>query len=85
MGWMRDHDWNQGRLAKQLGQSRAHTSRMLSGKAPIDLTTAVKLADLTGIAAQELVTDQAALRRLKTYLGRQKADRRSSKETASVV
>lgn len=53
--WLAEHGKTQTWLASRIGVSDSVFSRVLSGKLPASLEVAVKIEDVTGIAAREFL------------------------------
>lgn len=69
--WMREHDMAQGRVADRIGVAQGSLSLMLQGRANVSLVAAIKLSELTGIPAADLVSDPKALELVESYVTRQ--------------
>ena len=83
--WLRDHDWTQERLAAYLGIRQGSVSHMLSGRYHIGLALGIKLADLTGIPADQLITDRKSLELAEAYAKNVGLTRGIAKDQSSVV
>jgi transcriptional regulator with XRE-family HTH domain len=71
--WMQAKGWGQGDLADAIGLHQSTVSQMLQGRAKVPLAAGIRLSELTGIAALDLVSDVETLKLVESYVERQKA------------
>jgi transcriptional regulator with XRE-family HTH domain len=69
--WLREQGWTQERLAAYLGVRQGNLSLMLSGVRNVSLDAGLKMSELTGIPAEDLITEPKTLELLKSYVTRQ--------------
>lgn len=77
--------WTQQRLAAYLDRSTGWMSQVFSGQSEIGLELGMRLAELTDIPLEDIVTDKVAQRILESYVDRLLAKRGFVKENASVA
>lgn len=83
--WMDEHEWSQLRLAAYVGRSQAWISEVMRGEATVGLEVGMKLAELTNIPLEDIVTDKSAQRILESYVDRLLAKRGIAKEIGNVA
>jgi antitoxin component HigA of HigAB toxin-antitoxin module len=78
--WMSDAGLTHEDVAEMAGCSRSEITRTLQGKRALNTDRAMKLAAVSGIPVERLVTDRDTLRILKLLGNRQKRSSRKARQ-----